>query len=207
MAFTFPGAQDFILDIACHDPGTCHRAGRYLGHAAVAGLVADALYTMKEPARRATADIAVRMSDAEASALLLQHFAEAVANNIKDADRAERYRATLKILRDDLAAQLTQRAAAGQLLAPEMLELIDGKLPPLPQRWEIHEAIGQLVVLALTNCIAPYEIDPGEASIKALEDIAEELGFRRQIGAAVAAAIKDVQARVREKEKVPGVGY
>lgn len=173
----------------------------------MAGLVADALYTMKEPARRATADIAVRMSDAEASALLLQHFAEAVANNIKDADRAERYRATLKILRDDLAAQLTQRAAAGQLLAPEMLELIDGKLPPLPQRWEIHEAIGQLVVLALTNCIAPYEIDPGEASIKALEDIAEELGFRRQIGAAVAAAIKDVQARVREKEKVPGVGY
>jgi hypothetical protein len=108
----------------------------------------------------ASGDIAVRMGEAEASALLMQHFAEAVAHNIKDEERAQRYRSTLKLLRDDLAAQLSHQAATGHLLAPEMVDLMNGKLPALPHRWELHEAISELVVLALTNCVAPYEIDP-----------------------------------------------
>ncbi|MDV3136671.1 hypothetical protein [Mycobacterium sp. 29Ha] len=197
LARIFPGAQDFLLDgISGHDAST------YLGDPAVSSLVADALYPSKDLAP-ASADIAVRMSDGEASTLLLQHFAEAVARNIKDAGRAERYRATLKILREDLAAQLVQQVSAGQPLAPEMRELIAGKLPRLPHRWEVHEAVGELVVLALTNCVTPYEIDPGDAPKKALEDIAVELGFRRQIGRAVADAINDVQACVSSKGGVP----
>lgn len=171
LASTFPGAQDFLLNgFSGHD------AAAYLGDPAVASLVADALYPTTEVAS-ITAGIAVRMSDAEASTLLLQHFAEAVARNIKDADKAERYRATLKILREDLAAQLSQQAAAGRLLAQEMHVLMNGELPRLPHRWELHEAIGELVVLAHTNCVTPYEIDPGDAPKKALEDMFVELGF------------------------------
>jgi hypothetical protein len=197
LARTFPGAQDFLLgDFNGHD------AARYLGNPAVASLIADALYPAEEPATTNT-DITVRMGEGEASALLLQHFAEAVARNIKDAERAERYRATLKILREDLAAQLSHQAASGQLLAPEMLELINGGLPRLPHRWEPHEIIGELVVLALTNCVTPYEIDPGNAPMKALEDICAELGFRRHIGTTVAKAIDDVQACVTGKSGVP----
>ena len=197
LASTFPGAQDFMLNRI-----SGHSAATYLGDPAVAGLVADSLYPSKEVAT-ATADIAVRMGEAEASALLLQHFAEAVGRNIKDAERAERYLAALTILREDLAAQLSQQAAAGQLMAPEMVELINGKLPRLPHRWELHEAVSELVVLALTNCVAPYEIDPGAAQKKALDDIAVELGFRRHIGATVATAIKDVQMCVTGKSGVP----
>jgi hypothetical protein len=197
LARIFPGAQDFLLDgISGHDAGT------YLGDSAVSSLVADALYPTKEVAT-ASAGIAVRMGDGEASTILLQHFAEAVARNIKDLERAERYRATLKILRDDLAAQLLQQVSSGQLLAPEMYELIAGKLPRLPHRWEVHEAVGELVVLALTNCVTPYEIDPGDAPKKALEDIAVELGFQRQIGRTVADAINDVQACVSGRGGVP----
>ena len=197
LASSFPGAQDFLLGGI-----SGHGAATYLGDPAVAGLVADALYPTKEVATT-SADIAVRMGEAEASMLLLQHFAEAVARNIKDAERAERYRSTLKILRDDLAAQLSHQAASGQLLAPEMLELVNGNLPRLPHRWELHEAVSELVVLALTNCVTPYEIDPGEAPMKALEDISVELGFRRQIGTTVVKAINDVQSRVTGKSGVP----
>ncbi len=197
LASTFPGAQDFMLTVRGHNADT------YMGDPAVAGLVADALYPGPEAAAPAGSDIAVRMSETEASALLVQHFGEAVARHIKDAERADRYRATLQILRDDLAAQLTRQAAGGQLLAPELHQLIAGELPPLPQRWELHEAVTELVVLALTNCVTPYEIDTGDAPIKALEDIAEALGFRRDVGKTVATAIKDVQAAVSSKGGVP----
>ncbi|MFV8300990.1 hypothetical protein ACNQP7_30295 [Mycolicibacterium fortuitum] len=197
LASTFPGAQDFMLTVRGHSADT------YMGDPAVAGLVADVLYSRTELPYAVGVDIAVRMSELEASALLVQHFGEAVANHIKDTERGERYRATLKIVRDDLAAHLAHLASGGQLLAPEMLELMSGELPALPQRWELHEAIGELVVLALTNCVTPYEIDTGDAPIKALEDIAEALGFRRDVGKTVAGAIKDVQAAVRGRTGVP----
>jgi len=196
LANTFPGAQDFLLVIHGHD------AGSYLGDVAVSGLVADALYPPEEVTVPPGAEIAVRMSEAEASALLLQHFAEAVARHIKDDDRAERYRAACKILRDELAAQLGHQATAGQLFAPAMQALIAGRLPGLPHRWELHEVVGDLVVMALTNCVTPYEIDPGDAPIAALEDIAEQLGFRRHIGTTVANAIVDVATCVTGKDRV-----
>lgn len=197
LASTFPGAQDFVLTNV-----TGHGADLYLGDAAVARLVADALYPSKEIVPT-TSNVAVRLSEAEASVVLLQHFATFVARNIKDAERASRFRATLRLLRDDLAAQLQQHAASGQLLAPEMIEFINGRLPALPHRWEIHEVIGELVVLALTNCVAPYEIDPDEAQMLALSDIAVELGFQRNIGKVVAEAIKDVQNCVSPRGGVP----
>ena len=197
LASTFPGAQDFTLTtISGHDAAT------YLGEPAVVTLVADALYPTKDIVR-ATSDITVRMTDAEASMLLLQHFAEAVARNIKDDDVRARYRATLNLLRDDLAAQLLQQSASGHPLSPEMLELSNSSLPRLPHRWEVHEAVGELVVLALTNPVTPHEIDPGEAPRKALQDIAVELGFSRRIGRVAGEAIDDVQASLAGKGGVP----
>lgn len=197
LASTFPGAQDFLLTtIAGHDAAT------YLGEASVSALIADVLYPSKAVVR-ASADVAVRMGDGEASMLLLQHFAEAVANNIKDDHVRSRYRAALQIIRDDVAAQLLQQEAAGQLLSPEMVQLSNGSLPPLPHRWEFHEAVGELVVLALTNPVTPYEIDAGSAIQLALEHVSVELGFTRRIGKAVVAAINDVQRSVAPKGGVP----
>lgn len=196
LAAVFPGAQDFVLNISGHDAST------YLGDSAVAGLVADTLYPSKALVP-ASSDVVVRMTDAEASALLVQHFAEAVSNSIKDVDRAERYRSALELLREDLAAQLTQQAATGRPLAPEIHELANGRLPELPQRWELHEAVGELVVLALTNCVTPYEIEVGEAPMLALQDIAVQLGHRRDVGKKVETAIKDVQKCVSGRAGVP----
>jgi pimeloyl-ACP methyl ester carboxylesterase len=197
LASTFPGAQDFELT-SVHG----HGADLYLSDPAVARLVADTLYPTKDVVP-AGSNVAVRMSEAEASLMLLQHFAEAVARHIKDGERANRFRATLRLLRDDLGAQLQNCAAAGQLLAPEMVELMNGRLPRLPHRWEIHEVVSELVVLAFTNCVAPYEVDTGDAQIEALKDISVELGFTRTIGKMVGESIKDVQNFVFPKSGVP----
>lgn len=191
LARTFPGAQDFVLtNVAGHD------ADLYLGDPAVSSLVAHTLYPTKEVAMAGTG-IAVRMTDAQASTLLLAHFARAVGRNIKDADRAARFRAALRIQRDELADDIAEAEAAGQLLAPELIELKNGKLPDLPHRWELHEAVGELVVLALTNCVAPYEIDAGRAQMLALCDIAVDLGFTRKLGTTVAESIEEVAGRMR----------
>ncbi|KMO84156.1 hypothetical protein BST22_13685 [Mycolicibacterium chubuense] len=197
LASTFPGAQDFLLTTI-----TGHDAATYIGEASVSALIADVLYPGKEVVR-ASADIAVRMGDGEASMLLLQHFAEAVANNLKDDNARSRYRAALQILRDDIAAQLLQQEASGQLLSPEMVQLSNGSLAPLPHRWEFHDAVAELVVLALTNPVTPYEIDAGSAIPLALEHISVELGFTRRIGKVVVAAINDVQRSVAPKGGVP----
>lgn len=197
LASTFPGAQDFTL---VNVGG--HGADLYLRDPAVAKLIAHSLYPSKELAR-ASSDIAVRLSDADAAILLLQHFAEAVARNIKDEERAGRFRAALRIMREDLAAQLEQNADAGQVLPPQMIDLINGKLPSLPHRWELHEAVGEMVVLSLINCVAPYEIDPGDAQWKALQDISVDLGFTRSIGDTVAKAITEVGERVTGKSGFP----
>jgi hypothetical protein len=83
LASSFPGAQDFVLtSIGGHDADT------YLGDVAVAGLVADALYPSTQVALAPGTDTAVRMNEAEASVLLVELFAEAVARNIKDDERA-----------------------------------------------------------------------------------------------------------------------
>lgn len=196
LAALFPGAQDFEIDAADHG------AEKYLGEPAIAGLVAEVLYPSKE-AIPATADIVVRMNSPEASVLLMHHFAEAVANEIKDRDRATRYLSVLQLMRDDLAAQLKQRANAGQPLSFEMQQLANGVLPDLPHRWELHEAVGELAILALTNCIAPYEIDIGDAPMLALDDCATLMGFQKSHGEKVAAAIKEVQEAVGGKSGVP----
>jgi hypothetical protein len=196
LATLFRGAQDFEINAAGHG------AEKYLGEPAVAGLVAELLYPSKDVVP-APADIVVRMSDAEASMILMHHFANAVANEIKDKDRAIRYRSVMQLMRDDLAAQLKQRANAGQPLSFEMQQFAVGQLPDLPERWELHHAVGELVVLALTNCIAPYEIDVGDAPMLALDDGAALMGFQRSHGTKVATAIKEVQEAVTGKGGVP----
>ncbi|WP_187328655.1 MULTISPECIES: alpha/beta hydrolase [unclassified Rhodococcus (in: high G+C Gram-positive bacteria)] len=198
LATTFPGAQDFVID-----NGASHASGAYLGHRALAMLVADILYPSKEVAIR-TSDIAVRLNDNQASVLLMLHYAHAVHRNIKDKELAERYRHALDIVQDNIVVQIEQAASAGgQPVATEMQQLANGQLPMLPHRWEVHEVVGELVVLALTNIIDPYELEVGNAPSGALTDVAVELGFSRQLGKIVGVALEDVQKCLDSRGGVP----
>lgn len=191
LAGVFPGAQDFVLGEV-----SGHGAEKYLSDSAVAGLVADVFYPRKEVAL-ASSDLEVRLTDGEAWILLTQHFGDTVAHRIKDEDVRRRYRSALKLIREDLASQLTQVSSSGHAIAPEMRQLASGgELPVLPRRWEVHDAVALLVVLAVVNCVAPYEIEVGDARKLALADIAADLGFREDIGKKVRQALDDVEKAV-----------
>ena len=199
LASTFPAAQDFAVDIGLLE----HGAGTYLGHPAVAQLVAQIVTpgTSVVPAR---SGIAVRLTDAQASVLLLLHYGHTVARHIKDQDAAARYAGALRVRQDQIVAEITELATVGrQPLADELHHLVDGELPAVPHRWELHEAVSELVVLALTNAVDPYEIDVERAPMRAMPEIAVTLGFSTEVGETVVRAIEDVQKAVDRRGGVP----
>ena len=198
LASTFPGAQDFTIDI-----GGQHGAGAHLGHPSVSGLIADVLYPTKTVALRESS-IAVRLGDNEASILLSLHFGHAVERHIRDKYAAARYADALSAQQDEVVAQIEAAATTANIaVAAELYELAQGALPRLPHRWELHEAVSELVVLAMTNLVEPYEINVDRAPKEALADVAVELGFQRPTGTKIGSAIEDVQNFISRKGGVP----
>lgn len=199
LAATFPAAQDFAVDLGFLE----HGAGTYLGHAAVAGLIAQTVRPGKS-VEVARSGIAVRLTDTQASVLLLLHYGHAVARHIKNQEAAARYSGALRIRQDQVISEIEELATVGQQpLASELHQLIDGSLPPVPHRWELHEAVGELVVLALTNAVDPYEIDVERAPMRAVPEIAVTLGFSTDVGEKVIGAIEDVQKGLDRRGGVP----
>lgn len=199
LAWTFPAAQDFSVDIGRLE----HSAGAYLGHPAAANLVAEIMYPSKALVLT-NPGIAVRLTDEQASILLLLHYARVVKGHIKDSEVAARYGGALQVRRDQIVAEIKDLATAGQQPIPgELYDLASGVLPPVPNRWELHEAVGELVILALTNAVDPYEIDVEKAPMRAIPDMAVILGFSADVGVKVVGAIEDVQKALVGRGGVP----
>ncbi|WP_280764119.1 hypothetical protein [Prescottella agglutinans] len=199
LASTFPAAQDFAVDIGVLE----HGAATYLGHPATAMLVAEVAYPSKSVVL-AQSGVAVRLTDAQASVLLLLHYGHAVARHIKDQDAAARYAGALCVRQDQVIADIEELATIGQQpLAAELHQLVDGGLPPVPDRWELHEAVNELVVLALTNAVDPHEIDVERAPMRAIPEVAFVLGFSSDVGEKVVRAIEDVQKALDRRGGVP----
>ncbi|RVW00923.1 alpha/beta hydrolase family protein [Rhodococcus spongiicola] len=199
LASIFPAAQDFAVDLGMLE----HGASTYLGHPAAASLVADIVYPSKSPVL-ARSGIAVRLTDTQASVLLLLHYGHAVARHIKDQEAAARYTGALRVRQDQVVAEIEELATVGQQpLAAELHQLVDGDLPAVPQRWELHEAVSELAVLALTNAVDPYEIDVERAPMQALPETAVALGFSPDVGDKVARAIEEVQKVLNRRGGAP----
>lgn len=199
LAAIFPAAQDFAIDIGHLE----HGSGAYLGHPGVASLVAQILYPSKGLVL-SRSGIAVRLDDSQASVLLMLHYGHAVARSIKNQETAARYKGALQLRQDQIVTEIEELASVGQQpLADELHQLLDGKLPPVPLRWELHEAVGELVVLALTNVVDPYELDVEQAPMRAIPEIAFTLGFSTDVGAKVVRAIEDVQQSLDRRGGVP----
>lgn len=188
LAAIFAGAQDFEIDT-----GRSHDAAKYLAHPAVASLVADILTPSKDlvPASHA---IVPELTDAELGTLLTLTYGTRVVRCIKNDAAAQRYEDALGVLQDSFADEVRQRALGGQGLPPELETLISGRLPNLPRRWELQDAVPQLVVLAFTNIVQPYEIAIGNARVAALGDVCVDMGFRSGVGTKIAEAVWEVEA-------------
>lgn len=181
----FPGAQDFGISGARR-----HSSDLYLKNTAVAQLVADTLYPSMDIVPSGSG-LVLRLDDAEASALLTLKYAHHVAGEIDDDDQRERYEDALAILQDNFAQEMAARAD-GQQLPPELADLAKGRIPSLPHRWDLPEAVTQSVVLAFTNVLDPYEVDAGDARISAISRLFVELGYPQKTGVKVGEAITEV---------------
>ena len=195
----FPGAQDCAVNITGLDQ---HGADRYLSHPAVVRLISNALYPSKEVAV-ASSTLTTRLTDDQFFTLMKLRFAACVAKSIKDADRALRYEDALNVIRDDLAAQLEQFAASGQPLPVELQTIIDGRMPDLPNRLELREAVVALTTLTATNFVDPYEIDAGDAPKAALKMMVINLGFQPGVAVHIAESLTEVEDLLKRSGGVP----
>lgn len=199
LAPTFPAAQDFAIDIGLFE----HGAGTYLGNPSVAGLVAEIVHPSKDVVL-AKSGIAVRLTDSQASLMLILYYGHVLGRYIKDQDVAARYAGALRLRQDQVVAEVEEFAAASQQpLASELHQLVDGGLPTVPHRWELHEAVSELAVLALTNVVDPYEIDVDNAPARAIPEVAFALGFSTDVGEKVVRAIEEVQRALDRRGGVP----
>lgn len=195
----FPGAQDCAVNITGLDQ---HGADRYLSHPAVVRLISKTLYPSKEVAVASSA-LTARLNDEQFFTLLKLRFSECVAKNIKDTERKQRYEAALKVVRDDLVAQLEKLAASGQPLPVELQTLIAGRMPDLPNRLELREAVIALTMLTATNFVDPYEIDTGDAPKAALKTMVINLGFQPGFATHIAEALTEVDNLLNRSGGIP----
>ena len=195
----FPGAQDCAVNITGLDQ---HGADCYLSHPAVVRLISNILYPSKEVVATSSA-LTARLTDDQFFTLLKMRFAACVAKNIKDPDRAQRYEDALNVIRDDLAAQLEQLATSGQQLPVEFQVIIEGRMPDLPNRLELREAVFMLTALTATNFVDPYEIDAGDASKAALKTMVINLGFQPGIATHIAEALTEVDNLLNRSGGIP----
>ena len=198
LASVFPAAQDFFIELGW----MVHDADRYLGHEAVAGLVADVIHRPKQPEQATGSALVGRLDEAEALALLSIQFGRRVTTRISDKDVARRYEDVLRIIQEDLVAKVQLMAAEGKALAPELRDLLDGQFPRLPHRWEEHEAARHLAVLATSNSVAPYEINTGGAQLEALPEVAVDLGFTLRLGERVQESVTKINEELLDRRGV-----
>lgn len=189
LAKSFMGAQDFGINGA-----GLHLAELYLKNQAVSRMVADCLNPDPEPIRVHAAKLDLRMTDSEATTLLATKYAHLVGASMHK-DGQDRYRDALAVLQDNLAQELKPRAAAGPLPS-ELMQLVQGKVPSLPERWDLPSAVSQCVVLAFTNVLDPYEIDAGDARVDVLVELMQELRFPSKLGEHVRNAVRDVESAI-----------
>ncbi|MYR07761.1 hypothetical protein GTV32_16275 [Gordonia sp. SID5947] len=189
LARIFPGAQDFQIGGAPK-----HYAHLYLRHPAVARLITEVMHVDSEQQTDISAEnsVVLRLGDQEAGSLLALAYANNVAGHISDRDTKDRYEDALNVLQDNFVQGLLALSGEGRQLPPELVELSKDRVPPLPRRWDLTEAVTQAVVLAFTNVLDPYEIEVGEARVNAVPNLFVELGFRSGVGDKVKAAVTEV---------------
>ncbi|MGV9480532.1 hypothetical protein [Gordonia aichiensis] len=180
----FAGAQDFGISGAAG-----HASALYLRNSAVAQLVSDVLYPTKDLVR-SDGGVVLRLEDADATTLLALAYARRVGVHLKGDDKA-RFEDALALLQDSLAAAIVEHSE-GRHLPPELAQLTQGQLPPIPRRWTLPETVSRTVVLAFTNVLDPYEIDAGDAKYDAIADIIVDLGWTSGTGIKVKDAVQEV---------------
>jgi hypothetical protein len=201
LARVFSDVQDFRVDIG----KAGHRSKAYLHNTAVARAVGTAFH--KSPMiPRKTTRVRTSLNDDMAAVILELHFRYAVRDAITDKKVKPRYTEAIRIKRADLVEQVWDADSQGVPLPREFHTLAEGETPEIPNYWSVGGLIGQLTILALSDLIAPFEIDIEDAALRAIPVIAEKAGQPTSFGHELRKIVRDFNDTITKKTK-PGANW
>ncbi|SIS21999.1 hypothetical protein [Williamsia sterculiae] len=185
----------FPSDDEASSGGLGHDAARYFQHPAVAQAIAASLFATNDPPRK-TSRVRSAMTEDVARMLLALHYRYAVAD-LLDGNKKVRFEQVIESLRNDFVDSIFAEDKAGNPLPRELHQLAEGNLTPMPKLWDRRAATAELTIIALSNLIAPFEIDTLDEQLQALPKIASALNLSPDDGATIANAIASFKEAVR----------
>lgn len=190
-----------VRDIRVKIGMTAHSADRYMDNSTVARAVARGFHEVRAGSRRTTR-VTTALTDDTASKLLEMHYCDALEKVINPSTKA-RFAEAVRIRRDDLVDQIWKANDEGIPLPREFHILAEGKFPALPDYWTTTQLVAELTILALSNPIAPFEIEvDGQFRKSAFEDVLDQAGRDPKIADKVHSAVDEV-AGVLKKNGIP----
>ncbi|WP_299575233.1 hypothetical protein [uncultured Williamsia sp.] len=201
LAGVFADVQDFRVDIG----GAGHRSKVYLRNTAVARAVGTAFHSSPLTPPR-TSRVTTSLNDDLAALILELHFRYAVRDAITDKKVQPRYAEAARIKRAELVAEIWEADSNGIPLPREFHQLAEGKTPGIPNYWTVKGLIEQLTILALSDLIAPFEIDIEDAAFKALPSIASKSGLPPGFGGELESVVRAFNATITKMTK-PGANW
>nr|WP_256128144.1 hypothetical protein [Arthrobacter sp. SDTb3-6] len=217
LSSVFPWMLDHTINTGHgSNPIVPHSASAYLGHGTVADTIGYALFGSKSKEiafiQRA---MDIPLNAVEIKTLMGLRYCHLIKNELSG-DLRRRYLIALRSVQSQTISDLyshnvsTNRPIPSQLARLDFDYSNDNSLLPEPtfnqSGTSKEEAVTLLTAVSATNVIAPFDITISkEMEQAALEELASEMGLKRQFGSDVLEAGKRAQAILRDSQNMQWV--
>ena len=217
LSSVFPWMLDHAINTG-YDPNPIapHTASVYLKHSTVADTIGYAVFgsRFKEIAF-VERGVEISLNEVESKTLLGLRYCHLIKNELSG-DIRRRYLSALRSVQAQAVADIRAHNASIKRPIPSQIARLDfdysdstSLLPePMFNRsgTSKEEAVTLLTAVAVTNVIAPFEITISkDIEQAALEELASEMGLRRQFGSDVLEAGKRAQGILRDSQNLQWV--
>nr|WP_245346766.1 hypothetical protein [Arthrobacter stackebrandtii] len=217
LSSVFPWMLDHTINTGSDtNPAVPHGAIAYLGHSTVADTIGCALFgsRSKEIAFVQPA-VDIPLNEVEVKTLMGLRYCHLIKNELSG-DMRRRYLIALRSVQSQTISDLYAHNAATNRPIPSQLARLDfdysndNSLLPEPtfdrSGTSKEEAVTLLTAVSTTNVIAPFDITVSkEIEQTALEELASEMGLKRQFGSDVLEAGKRAQGILRDSQNMQWV--
>ena len=212
LSSVFPWLLDHTINTHFDiDMVAAHSATVYLDHSTVADTIGHAVFGNNRRERISDDEVAdIPLDGTERSALLGLRYGHLIKNEL-DREIRLRYLPALRAVQEQTISDLRVHNKLRERPIPSQIARLDfdssDPSSPLPEpslrasEFSKEEAITHLTAAASTNVIAPFEISISkDAERRAMEELASEMGLKRQFGSDVLEARKRAQDILRDRQ-------
>lgn len=212
LSSVFPWLLDHTINTHFDiDMAAAHSAIAYLDHSTVAATIGHAVFGDSKRERISDDEITdIPLDDTESRAILGLRYGHLVKNEL-DRELRLRYLPALRAVQEQTISDLRVHNKLRERPIPSQIARLDfdssDPSSPLPEpslrvsAFSKEEAIAHLTAVASTNVIAPFEVSISkDAERRAMEELASEMGLKRQLGSDVLEARKQAQDILRERQ-------